>query len=68
MRTDAKQERITAAGAHGAAGRPSACEFNQAQGRVRPSYLRGRIEGVVTQANLWSPETMLGVDKNQLQE
>ena len=68
MRTDAKQRQITAAGARGAAGHPSACRFNRAAGRVRPSYLQGRIEGVVTQANLWSPETMLGVDKNQLQE
>jgi hypothetical protein len=67
MRTDAKQSRLTAAGANGAAAWPSACQFNRAAGQVRTGYSLGRIEPVVAQGNLWAPEGMLGKD-NQIQE
>ncbi|HEV2863673.1 MAG TPA: hypothetical protein VGX48_21950 [Pyrinomonadaceae bacterium] len=67
MRTDSKQSRITAAGAKGAAAWPSACGFNQAAGRVRPSYLTGRIEPVVTRGHLRTLEGVLGKD-NQIQQ
>ena len=66
MRTDSKQSKLTAA-AQGAAAWPSACGFNQAEGRVRPSYLTGRIEPVITQGHLWTPEGVLGKD-NQIQQ
>lgn len=66
MRTDSKQFGVTAT-AQGAAARPSACSFNQAAGRVRPGYLTGRIEPVVTQGHLWTPEGVLGKD-NQIQQ
>jgi len=66
MRTDSKQLRLTAT-AQGAAAWPPACGFNQAAGRVRPSYLTGRIEPFVTPGHLWMPEGVLGKD-NQIQQ
>lgn len=68
MRTDSKQFVTPAAGARRAAAAwPSACMFNQAAGRVRPSYLTAGIGPVVTQGHLWEPEGVLGKD-NQIQQ